>query len=101
MPSLAASAHQRQFKAPKSTRSSTSTLHSNTLRLRPCRRTPCQQATVDWLTGEMGHFLYPKPSSWRAGGSILGTWDSIFGDPGIQGVTQQALGGPGVHFYRF
>jgi len=31
----------------------------------------------------------------------LGTWDTIFGDPGVQGVTQQALGGPGVHFYRF
>jgi len=70
------------------------------LRLRPCRRPPCRQATVDWLTAEMGHF-YRKLSFWRPGGSILGTWDTIFGDPGVQGVTQQALGGPGVHFYRF
>jgi len=31
----------------------------------------------------------------------LGTLSDHFGDPGIQGVTQQALGGPGVHFYRF
>jgi len=30
------------------------------LRLRPCRRPPCQQATVDWLTAEMGHVLYLK-----------------------------------------
>ena len=31
----------------------------------------------------------------------MGTRSDHFGDPGIQGVTQQALGGPGVHFYKF
>jgi len=31
----------------------------------------------------------------------LDTLSDRFGDPGIQGVTQQALGGPGVHFIDF
>ena len=34
-------------------------------------------------------------------GARMGDWFQVhvFGDPGIQGVTQLALGGPGVHFY--
>ena len=31
----------------------------------------------------------------------MGTLSDHFGDPGIQGVTQQALGDPGVHFIDF
>ena len=49
----------------------------------------------------MGHFLDRKLIFWRPRGSILGTLGHHFGDPGVQAVTQQALGGPGVHFYRF
>jgi len=61
------------------------------LRLRPCRRPLCQQATVDWLTAEMGNFFYKKLSFWWPCGSILGTLSDHFDDPGVQGSPNRHL----------
>ena len=42
------------------------------LKASPLPPAPCQQATDDdWMTPEMGHFLYPKLSFWRPRDSIL------------------------------
>ena len=51
---------------------------------------PCQQATADWLTAEMGRFLYPKLSFWRPRGSILVSWGTIV-------VIQGSTGTPNRH----
>ena len=56
------------------------------------------QGTAGWLTVKIGNFFDKKLSLLRPGGSILDAWSDHFGDRGIQGVTQQAPGGPGVHF---
>jgi hypothetical protein len=61
------------------------------LRLRPCRRPPFdQQATDDWMTPEMGHFLYPKLLFWRPWCCILVSRVTIL-------VVQGATGTPNRH----
>ena len=35
------------------------------LKASPLPPAPCQPVTADWLTAEMGHFLYLKLSFWR------------------------------------
>ena len=47
----------------------------------------------------LGWFWVSKMLLWEQWGIDFGTPEHHFGDPGIQGVTQQALRGPGVHFY--
>ena len=40
------------------------------LKASPLPPAPCQQATDDWMTPEMGHFFYPKLSFWRPRDSL-------------------------------
>jgi len=58
---------------------------------------------ADWLSAEKV-VTFPAPKNCDFGdldGSIFHSLSDHFGDPGGQGVTKQARGGPGVHFKRF
>ena len=61
------------------------------LRLRPCRRPPFdEQATDEWMTLKMGHFLYPELLFWRPWCYISVSWVIIL-------VVQGARGTPNGH----
>ena len=56
------------------------------LKASPLPPAPCQQATDDRMTREMGHFFYLKMSFWRPWGSFLGAWDTILVILGSRGT---------------
>ena len=60
------------------------------LKASPLPPAPCQQATADWWTVEMGHFLYRKLSFWRPRDSILVSLVTFL-------VIQRSTGTPNRH----